>query len=25
LKECKDLEPLYRLNSNPIHVDVKVT
>jgi predicted molibdopterin-dependent oxidoreductase YjgC len=24
LKECKDLEPLYRLNSNPIHVDVKV-
>jgi NADH dehydrogenase/NADH:ubiquinone oxidoreductase subunit G len=25
LKECRDLEPLYRLNSNPIHVDVKVT
>jgi formate dehydrogenase (NADP+) alpha subunit len=25
LKERKDLEPLYRLNSNPIHVDVKVT
>lgn len=25
LKECKDLEPLYRANSNPIRVEVKVT
>jgi predicted molibdopterin-dependent oxidoreductase YjgC len=25
LKECKDLEPLYRVNSNPIRVDVKAT
>jgi formate dehydrogenase major subunit len=23
LKECKNLEPLYRLNSNPIHVEVR--